>query len=90
MGLCKFNEEYGHTVAFVNYPHQEQGRHVSEYRFLDANTGEFAWGDPDLTNHFFKEYFYFRIKNNYDGFIDLAVYYPLEGYHSLPVGTYDR
>ncbi len=45
-------------VAFVNYPCQAGGEPVSEYRFLDANTGEFAWRERRLTNQFFMRYYH--------------------------------
>ena len=73
-----------HALAFVNYPHQKEGKPVSEYRFLDANTGEFVWHSPGLTKLFLTKYYDFMIREDAYKPIKWVTYYSLEDHPVLP------
>ena len=75
-----------HAIAFVNYCHPEGGMQVPAYRFLDANTGEFAWNAHGMTGQFFRVYGETLIHQDVHGRIKYVVRYPLQGYPEMSGG----
>ncbi len=73
-----------HAVVFVNYSDPEAGtggRPAGGYWFLDANTGEFEWDDPYMTNQFLRAYHELEISTEIGGPISWVTHYPLGECH---------
>ena len=80
--LMKEDNSSGHALVFINDYNRdlwEKGTTLEEYRFLDANTGEFEWSDPYITDKFFRIYYdRFLAKREPKYYVSYVMYYPIE------------